>query len=49
MRPRQGEAIAVSLGPKQARAIERMAKAKGLSREELIRDWVLQKLTRRTH
>jgi CopG antitoxin of type II toxin-antitoxin system len=38
--------IKVPLQPREAEAVERMAQAKGVSREELIRSWVLQNLTR---
>ena len=38
--------IEVSLEPREANAVERMAKAKGVSREELIRTWVLQRIAR---
>lgn len=37
-------AIKLQLEPRQVQALGRMAKAKGLSREELIREWVLEKL-----
>jgi predicted DNA binding CopG/RHH family protein len=40
-------AIKVQLESRQVEAIEQMAQAKGVSREELVRGWVLQKLTRR--
>ena len=36
----------VSLESGEVEAVEQMAQAKGVSREELIRGWVLQKLTR---
>lgn len=42
-------AIRVPLQLREAKAIEKMAQAKGISREELIRDWVLQKLARRSN
>jgi predicted DNA binding CopG/RHH family protein len=38
-------AINVPLEEKEAEAVERIARAKGVSREELIREWVLQKMT----
>jgi predicted DNA binding CopG/RHH family protein len=41
-----GTAIKVPLGSRQVEAVERMAEAKGVSREELIRAWVLQMLAR---
>jgi hypothetical protein len=39
-------AIKVPLEPHEAKAVERMAHAKGVSREELVRAWVLQKVAR---
>jgi predicted DNA binding CopG/RHH family protein len=41
-----GTAIKVPLESGEAKAVEQMAQAKGVSREELIRAWVLQKLAR---
>ena len=38
--------IKVPLKSSEAEAIQRLAHAKGVSREELIRGWVLQKLAR---
>jgi predicted DNA binding CopG/RHH family protein len=43
----RGSAITVHLESNEAEAIEKLAQAKGVSREELIRGWVLQKLARR--
>jgi len=43
----RGDAIKVRLESTEAKAIEKMARAKGVSREELIREWVRQKLSRR--
>ncbi len=43
----RGAAIQVPLEADEAEAVERMAQANGISREELIRAWVLQKITRR--
>lgn len=40
-------AIKVPLESSEIEAVERMADAKGLSVEELVRGWVLQKLARR--
>ena len=40
-------AIRVHLEASETEAIEQWAQAKGVSREELIRGWVLQKLARR--
>jgi hypothetical protein len=39
-------AIRLHLEPRVAQAVGRMARAKGVSREELIREWVLEKLPR---
>ena len=41
--------IKVHLSSPEAAAVQRMAQAKGVSREELIRAWVLQKLARRNN
>jgi predicted DNA binding CopG/RHH family protein len=38
--------INVPLDSCQVKAVEQMAQAKGVSREELVRAWVLQKLAR---
>ncbi len=38
--------IEISLEPREAKAVQKLAKAKGVSREELIRAWVLQQITR---
>jgi len=43
-----GNAIKVPLESREVRAVEQMAQAKGVCREELIRTWVLQKLARRS-
>lgn len=40
-------AIKVPLESREVEAVEQMARTKGMSREELIRAWVLQKLVRR--
>ena len=42
-------AIKVPLESGEAEAVEQMARAKGVSREELIRAWVLQKIARRNN
>lgn len=42
-----GDAIKVPLESRELRAVEQMAKAKGVSREQLIRAWVLQRLGQR--
>ncbi len=39
-------AIKVPLESGEAEAVDQIARAKGVSREELIRDWVLQKVSR---
>jgi hypothetical protein len=36
--------IEIKLEPREAKAVQQMAKAKGVSREELIRAWVLQEI-----
>jgi N-formylglutamate amidohydrolase len=43
----RGTPIKVHLESGEAEAVQQMAQAKGVSEEELIRDWVRQKLTRR--
>jgi predicted DNA binding CopG/RHH family protein len=43
----RGTAIKVPLESGEVEAVEQMAQVKGVSREQLIRAWVLQKLTRR--
>jgi predicted DNA binding CopG/RHH family protein len=45
----RGTAIKVPLESREVKAVEQMAQAKGVSREELIRAWVLQKLARRNN
>lgn len=40
-------AISIPLKSREVKAVERMAQAKGVSCEELVRAWVLQKLNRR--
>jgi hypothetical protein len=42
-------AIWVALESREVEAVEQIARAKGVSREELIRAWVLQKLARRNN
>ena len=42
----RGAAIKVPLESGEVDAVEQMAQAKGVSREELVRTWVVQKLTR---
>src|SRR4051812_29391855 len=41
--------IKVPLEAHEAEAVERMARAKGVSREELVRSWVLQQVARRNN
>jgi hypothetical protein len=43
----RGGAISVPLEPPEVEAVERMARARGVSREELVRVWVRQKLARK--
>jgi pyrroloquinoline quinone (PQQ) biosynthesis protein C len=43
----RGNAIKVSLETHEAEAVKRMAEAKGVSPEQLVRVWVLQKVARR--
>jgi hypothetical protein len=45
----RGSAVTVHLESREAEAVAQMAQAKGVSREELIRAWVLQKLARRNN
>jgi predicted DNA binding CopG/RHH family protein len=45
----RGSAIQVHLESREAKAVQQMALAKGISRAELIRAWVLQKLARRNN
>jgi predicted DNA binding CopG/RHH family protein len=40
----RGSAIKVPLESREVEAVEQLARAKGVSREELIRTWVLQKI-----
>jgi predicted DNA binding CopG/RHH family protein len=42
----RGTAIKLPLESREVEAVEKMAQAKGVSREELIRAWVLQNLAR---
>ena len=41
--------IKVPLESREAEAVEQMAQAKGVSREDLIREWILQKIARRNN
>jgi hypothetical protein len=45
----RGTGIKVPLESRYVEAVELMAHAKGVSREELIRAWVLQKLAQRNN
>ena len=45
----RGSAIKVHLQSPEAEAVQQMALAKGVSREELIHAWVLEKLARRNN
>ena len=45
----RGAAIKVPLESREVEAVEQIAQAKGVSREELVRAWVLQKLTRHSN
>lgn len=38
--------IRVYLEPREAKAVQRVAQSKGVSQEELVREWVLEKLAR---
>jgi hypothetical protein len=42
-----GSTIRVPLGVREAKAVERLAKAKGISSEDLVRTWVKEKLGER--
>jgi predicted DNA binding CopG/RHH family protein len=43
----RGTVIKLQLASHEAAAIQKLARAKGVSREELIRTWVREKLNRR--
>lgn len=43
----KGTPIRITLKSREAAAVEEMAQSKGVSKEELVREWVLQKLSRR--
>jgi hypothetical protein len=43
----RGTPIQVHLAAAEAQAVQQIAQSKGVSQEELIREWVLQKLARR--
>jgi hypothetical protein len=40
----RGTAVKVPLESREAEAVEQLAQAKGISREQLVREWVLEKL-----
>jgi hypothetical protein len=42
----RGTPIKAHLPPREVEAIRKIAQSKGLSQEELIREWILQKLSR---
>lgn len=41
---RRGTATVLRLEPEQAKAVEQVAKARGIEQSELLREWVLEKL-----
>jgi len=45
----RGDAIKVRLGSREIKAVERIAQAEGVSRDELVRAWVREKLARRNN
>ena len=45
----RGSAIKVHLKSREVKAVQKIAQAKGLSPERLIRAWVLQQLSRRNN
>lgn len=45
---RDEAAIAVSLQPREMKAVERLATGSGISKEQLVREWILQKIAGRT-
>lgn len=45
----RGSAIKVHLPAREANAVQQLAQAEGVSREELIRTWVLEKLARQNN
>jgi aryl-alcohol dehydrogenase-like predicted oxidoreductase len=40
----RGKALQVPLGPKEIAALERLAQSKGVSPQQLVRSWVLQRI-----
>ena len=45
----RGSAIKVPLESRDIAAVERLARSKGVSREQLVRSWVLQRIARRSN
>jgi predicted DNA binding CopG/RHH family protein len=45
----RGSAIKVRLESRDLAAVERLARTKGVSREQLVRAWVLQRIARRNN
>jgi hypothetical protein len=45
----RGSAIPVYLNSRESKTVQQMARAKGVSPEELIRTWVVQQLARRSN
>lgn len=43
----RGDTIEVSLEARQVKTVEQMAQAKGVSPQQLVRDWVLQRIAPR--
>ena len=41
---RRGTALVLRLEPEQAKAVQKVAKARGIEQSELLREWVLEKL-----
>jgi hypothetical protein len=46
---KHGTKIEVPLEARQVKAVERMAQAKGISPQQLVRNWVLQRINRRSN
>ena len=45
----RGPTLNVPLKPPQLKAVQKMAEAKGLSPQQLVRDWVLKKIARQSN
>jgi len=41
--------IQIPLAAREVKAVEQIAETRGVSREELVRDWVLQQIARRSN